>query len=102
MRIATYVVVEPSSREDLEGLIFEKIKQHELVPLTVRSIDDELGPREKHIKVGIRQSDHDGLGQHFFSGFFIEDSERYTFNLTIPPWNGEEASVKIAHAPFED
>lgn len=98
MQIATYVVIEPSSKDDLLRHILQGIAAISEVRLTIEAIDTADHDIEE-IDFAIRQSFHDGLGYHHFGGVSLiqEGGEllRFIINVTIPSWD-ESATVKIA------
>jgi hypothetical protein len=95
LAIATYVVVEPSDRDELLEKLLRSIAKATSAPLTIELVDDKNGPPIREIEFFVRQTDHDGLGNHFFAGFVYDEKNKYLLYLTIPPWENEPASIKL-------
>lgn len=97
MRIAAYVVIDPSPNEEVLFRLLQGIAAASTVPLTLTSVDLSV-PEEKRVEMYVRQVVVDDFGQRHFNGFFYEDSEMMLINLSIPLWD-EEATVKISSFP---
>jgi hypothetical protein len=93
MKITEYVVVDPPTREELEDRIFNAIQSRQLVRFTLRELGEVEGLRE--VEVGIRQTAHE-LDLRFFSGFFIEGTERFVINIYVPQLQDEVATARVA------
>jgi hypothetical protein len=97
VRIAAYVVIDPSSNEETLLRILQGIATGKPVPLTLKSVDLNV-PEEKLVEIGVRQVNVDDFGQRHFSGIFYEEADKMLINLFIPSWD-EEATVKISSFP---
>ena len=97
MRIAAYVVSDPSSKEEIIHEILCAIAEARLARLTLTSVD-LLPEEERKVEFGVRQVD---VGDLHFIGIFYEGTSEMLINLFIPRWD-EEPTVKISPFHFPD
>lgn len=100
MRIAAYVVSDPSSNEEIVLRMLRAIADAKPAKLVLKSVD--ISPcEEREVEFGVRQVDVDDFGQRHFIGILFEDGERMIINVFVPMWD-EETKVKISSYPFQD
>jgi hypothetical protein len=94
--IATYVVISPKGRDELLHELLCSIAERRAADLIIEAVDDST-PHTDPFQFYIRDTSHDGYGHHFFVGFYFdEDLKTHFVNLTIPPWDHESATLKLA------
>jgi len=101
MDAEAYIVVDPSTREDIYTRMLEAKRERRLLSLTLRTDDDSSSVHTREVEVFVRQTNVDDFGAEFVAGYFIEGHEKYLINLVIPISDDEAVAAKIATTSSE-